>query len=58
MLNKIENELKINKEQLFIFTIIRNPWERMLSLYLYKYKYNYHNEFFSGNKDIDNHFNH
>jgi hypothetical protein len=58
MLNKIKNELKINKEQLFIFTIVRNPWERMLSLYLYYYKYNYHNEFFSGYKEIDNDFNH
>lgn len=50
-------KLGLKSEDLFIFTIVRNPWERMLSLYLfYKYKF-FRKEFFSGNPDIDDDFN-
>lgn len=48
----------INKEDLYIFTIVRNPWERMLSMYLFYHSSNYNSpEFFSGNHEIDNDFN-
>lgn len=49
-------KLDLKRENLYIFTIVRNPWERMLSMYLY-YKSNYHYEFFSGDLLIDNDFN-
>ena len=55
---KIVQTKNIKKEDLFIFTIIRNPWERMLSMYLFYHKNNYNSpEFFSGNMEIDNDFN-
>lgn len=54
MLGLIDNK---NYSNLYIFTVVRNPWDRMVSMYFY-YKYkNYHPEFFSGKKEIDNDFN-
>jgi hypothetical protein len=58
MLNIALIDFNINKENLYIFTIVRNPWARMLSMYLFYHKSNYNSpEFFSGNTKIDNNFN-
>lgn len=58
MLILSKTQYNINKEDLFIFTIVRNPWERMLSMYLFYHKNNFNSpEFFSGNYTIDNDFN-
>jgi hypothetical protein len=55
---QIAKQLKIDTTKLQIFTIVRNPWERMLSMYLFYHPNNYNApEFFSGNSDIDNDFN-
>lgn len=57
MLNITKNKHNLKKEDLYIFTIIRNPWERMLSMYLFYHKNNYNSpEFFSGKNNIDNNF--
>lgn len=54
----IVDKNNIDKNNLFIFTIVRNPWERMLSMYLFYHKKNYNcPEFFSGDDNIDNDFN-
>lgn len=51
------NRTYIPPENLYIFTTIRNPWDRMLSMYLYYYKnFNVSKEFFSGDPTIDNSF--
>lgn len=58
MLTLLKNMYNLNPEDLFIFTIVRNPWERMLSMYLFYHKTNYNSpEFFSGDDNIDNNFN-
>lgn len=58
MLNIAKIRYNINKESLTMFTIVRNPWERMLSMYLYYHKNKMmYPEFFSGNETIDNDFN-
>lgn len=58
MLQIAENNFSLKKENLYIFTIVRNPWDRMLSMYLFYHKNNFNSpEFFSGNSDIDNNFN-
>lgn len=58
MLNIAKNKYNIDKNELFIFTIVRNPWERMLSMYLFYHKNNYNcPEFFSGDEHIDDDFN-
>lgn len=58
MLTLSKNMYNLNPDDLFIFTIVRNPWERMLSMYLFYHKTNYNSpEFFSGNASIDNDFN-
>ena len=58
MLYIAENDLNLSRKNLFIFTIVRNPWERMLSMYLFYHNNNYNaQEFFSGDDNIDNDFN-
>ena len=53
----IAKHLNINTEDLHISTSVRNPWDRMLSLYLF-YKYKHRSpEFYSGNPSIDDSFN-
>jgi len=57
MLNIAKKKHNINKDELYIFTIVRNPWARMLSMYLFYHKNNHNSpEFFSGNDKIDNNF--
>ena len=51
---KTKHNLDINS--IFTFTMVRNPFDRMLSMYLYYKKHN-SKEFFSGNSHIDNDFN-
>ena len=51
---KTKHNLDINS--IFTFTMVRNPFDRMLSMYLYYKKHN-SKEFFSGNPHIDNDFN-
>ena len=58
MLYIAKNKHKLNINNLYIFTIVRNPWERMLSMFLFYHKNNFNSpEFFSGNNEIDNDFN-
>lgn len=58
MLILCKNQFNLCTEDLFTFTIVRNPWERMLSMYLFYHRNNYNRpEFFSGNKIIDDDFN-
>lgn len=58
MLQIAEKNFSLKKENLYIFTIVRNPWDRMLSMYLFYHKNNFNSpEFFSGNEIIDNNFN-
>tara|TARA_B100000035_G_C21034704_1_gene570253 strand:- start:1481 stop:2122 length:642 start_codon:yes stop_codon:yes gene_type:complete len=48
----------LDQKSLYIFTMVRNPFDRMLSLYLFYHKNNFNRpEFFSGNDEIDNDFN-
>ncbi len=58
MLDIAKTKYALEKDNLFIFTMVRNPFERMLSLYLFYNKDNYNApEFYSGNSEIDNNFN-
>jgi FkbM family methyltransferase len=58
MLYIAENDINLSRKNLFMFTIVRNPWERMLSMYLFYHKNNYNApEYFSGDDKIDNDFN-
>ena len=58
MLDICEKQYKIDKEKLFIFSIVRNPWARMLSMYLYYKKFiNKWPEFFSKDEIINSDFN-
>ena len=58
MLRIAKDKHNLNLKELYTFTIVRNPWERMLSMYLFYHKNNYNSpEFFSGNPIIDNDFN-
>lgn len=58
MLYIAEKKLNLSRENFFMFTIVRNPWERMLSMFFFYHKNNFNSpEFFSGNKIIDNDFN-
>ena len=58
MLKIAKEKYNIERNKLFILTIVRNPYERMLSMYLF-----YHQcitsipEFFSGKSEIDDDFN-
>ena len=58
MLNIAKEKHKLDINNLFTFTMVRNPFERMLSMYLFYHKNNFNSpEFFSGNNEIDNDFN-
>jgi FkbM family methyltransferase len=58
MLKIAKEKYNIDRNKLFIITIVRNPYERMLSMYLFYHKNHFYSpEFFSGNSDIDNDFN-
>ena len=58
MLKIAKEKHNIDTDKLFTFTIVRNPYERMLSMYLFYHKNHYNRpEFFSGNLDIDDDFN-
>ena len=54
------NRTHIPPENLYIFTTIRNPWDRMLSIYLYYYENlrisSHYSVFFSGDPTIDKSF--
>ena len=57
MLTIAKNTHKIKTKGLYVFTIVRNPWDRMLSMFLFYHKNNFNcPEFFSGNTAIDNDF--
>ena len=56
MLHLAKRAYNISCDDLYIFTMVRNPYERMLSMYLF-YKSKNNNEFFSGDPIIDNDFN-
>lgn len=57
MLEIAKNNYNLKKEDLYIFTIVRNPWERMISMYLFYHRNNFNSpEFFSGNIKIDDNF--
>lgn len=56
MLNIAKMKHKLDIDTIFIFTMVRNPFDRMLSMYLY-YRNRNSREFFSGNMNIDNDFN-
>ena len=58
MLNLAKQNYGLKVDDLYIFTIVRNPWARMLSMYLFYHPNNYNApEFFSGKAEIDNNFN-
>ena len=58
MLKIAKEKHSISSENLYTFTMVRNPFERMLSMYLLYHKNNFNRpEFFSGNDEIDNDFN-
>lgn len=58
MLEIAKEKYNINIDNLFILTIVRNPYERMLSMYIFYHKNNHNSpEFFSEDSDIDDDFN-
>lgn len=58
MLTIAKRSYNLDKEDLYIFTMVRNPFERMLSMYLFYHHDNFNSpEFFSGKNEIDNDFN-
>lgn len=64
MLKLTKRAYNLDANDLYIFTMVRNPYERLLSLYLFYNKNNYNsneyynsNEFFSGDPVIDDNFN-
>ena len=58
MVTLAKHRYNIPSDQLYTFTMVRNPFERMLSMYLFYHKNNFNSpEFFSGNDEIDNDFN-
>lgn len=56
MLNIAKTKHNLDINNIFTFTMVRNPFDRMLSMYLYYKKHN-SREFFSGKHHIDNDFN-
>ena len=58
MLDIAKHKYNLDKKDIHTFTVVRNPWARMLSMYLFYHKNNFNSpEFFSGIPDIDNDFN-
>ena len=58
MLKLAKRAYSMDENDFYIFTMVRNPYERMLSMYLFYHKNNYNSpEFFSGDHEIDNDFN-
>lgn len=56
MLSIAKNKHNLDIDDIFTFTMVRNPFDRMISMYLYYKKHNAY-EFFSRNPHIDNDFN-
>ena len=54
-INLTKSQYNIYRENIHVFTIVRNPWDRMLSLYLY-YKPHNNSEFFSNDNNINSDF--
>jgi hypothetical protein len=54
-INLTKSQYNICRENIHVFTIVRNPWDRMLSLYLY-YKTHNASEFFSNDNNINSDF--
>ena len=54
-IKRAKRQYNICRENIHVFTIVRNPWDRMLSLYLY-YKTHNASEFFSNDNNINSDF--
>jgi hypothetical protein len=58
MLKIAKEKYNIDRNNLFILTIVRNPYDRMISMFFFYHKNHFNSpEFFSGNPSIDNDFN-
>jgi hypothetical protein len=58
MLSIAKHTHKLDIHKLFTFTMVRNPFDRMLSMYLFYHKNNFNcAEFYSGSSEIDDDFN-
>lgn len=58
MLKIAKEKYNIDRNNLFILTIVRNPYDRMISIFFFYHKKHFNSpEFFSGNPSIDNDFN-
>lgn len=53
----IAKNMGLNPNTFYTFTAVRNPWDRMLSMYLFYKTKHFSPEFFSGNPNIDENFN-
>ena len=58
MLKIAKEKYNIDRNNLFILTSVRNPYERMVSMYFFYHKNHFNSpEFFSGESKIDDDFN-